>query len=69
MKFTNLYEGYNKTEDFRILICAFDRNDAQELADGYCLESDLEGSFEIGDVGSIDETHYDCDYVISLDPQ
>lgn len=69
MKFKNLFEGYNKKENFRILICAYDRHEAQELADGYCIDSDLEGKFEISDVGSIDETHYDCDYVISLEPQ
>lgn len=32
------------------MICAIDRSEAQELADGYCLELDLKGKFELGDV-------------------
>lgn len=65
MNFTNLFEGYNEIEDFRILICALDRKEAQELANEYCLDSHLDGEFEINDVDSIDNTHYDCDYVIT----
>lgn len=65
MNFINLFEGYNEEEDFRILICAFDRKEAQELANEYCLDSHLEGRFEIIDVDSVDNTHYDCDYVIT----
>ena len=35
MNFTNLFIGYNRTEDFKILICAFDKLEASELAEAY----------------------------------
>lgn len=66
MRFTNLFIGYNKEEDFRILICAFDKEEAQELADEYKLDSNLDGEFEIEEVeNGIDNIHFDCDYIIS----
>lgn len=66
MQFTNLFIGYNAEEDFRILICAFDRQEAKELADGYCFDANLNGKFEIEEVyGGIDNMHFDCDYVIA----
>ena len=66
MRFTNLFVGYNQTEDFRILICAFDEDEAAELAREYCCDSKFRGSFEIKKAeGKIDDIHFDCDYVIS----
>jgi hypothetical protein len=62
---TNLYVGYNKEEDFRILICSVEGEyGAQRLADEYALDSGMEEeSFEISEFNDID-THFDCDYVI-----
>lgn len=66
MGFTNLFVGYNETEDFRILICAFDQEEAQELADGYRFDSNMSGHFKVKKAeGGIDDIHFDCDYVIS----
>ena len=65
MKFTNLYIGYNKEEDFRILICAFDKNKAKELAYDYWCDSNMRGEFEITEAEKIDDIVFDCDYVIS----
>ena len=60
----NLYVGYNKEEDFRILICAVEgEKEAQRLANEYALDSGMEESFEISEFNDID-THFDCDYVI-----
>ncbi len=66
MKFTNLFIGYNEEEDFRILICAFDKEEAYELANEYRFDSKLDGEFEIKEIeGGIDNIHFDCDYVIA----
>lgn len=66
MFFTNLFVGYNEEEDFRILICAFDKVEASELARGYRLDSNMKGDFEISELEKpIDEYHFDCDYVIA----
>ena len=66
MRFTNLYVGYNETENFTILICAFDEEEAADLAREYCSDSKFRGSFEIKKAdGKIDDIHFDCDYVIA----
>ena len=65
MSFTNLWVGYNQKEDFRILICALDKVEAQELANSYCLDSNMEGEFETSFAENIENLHFDCDYVIS----
>jgi hypothetical protein len=66
MSFTNLFIGYNEEEDFRILICAWDKEQAQELANEYGFDSNLDGKFEIKEVESgIDNIHSDCDYIIA----
>ena len=59
----NLWVGYNKTENFRVLIVALDQEEAQEIVDGYCLDSNMEGKFEIAEFDNLD-THFDCDYVL-----
>ena len=61
---TNLYVGYNKEEDFRILICSVEgEKEAQRLANDYADDSNLKGEFEIQEFNDIN-THFDCDYVI-----
>ena len=63
---TNLFISYNEEEDFRILICAFDKTEANELADKYRTDSHLDGKFKIMDIeDDISQIHFDCDYVIS----
>ena len=49
-EFTNLFIGYNEEEDFRILICAFDREEAQNLVDEYRFDSKLNGHFDIFEI-------------------
>lgn len=65
MRFTNLFVGYNKEEDFRILICAFDETEANELANEYRFDSKMRGEFVITEAEEIDNVHFDCDYVIA----
>ena len=66
MRFTNLSVGYNETEGFRILICAFDEEEAADLTREYCNDSKLKGRFEVQkSEGKIDDIHFDCDYVIA----
>ena len=60
----NLWIGYNRTENFRILICADDENEAYEVAEGYRLDAKLEGEFKIFEPDAIDNVYFDCDHVI-----
>ena len=67
MKITDLnhlWVGYNEIEDFRVLICALDEQDAQEIANNYCLDSHMNGKFEISEFSDIN-TNFDCDYVLT----
>ena len=66
MHFTNLFIGYNKEEDFRILICASDEIEAKDIAEEYRKDSKLDGVFLISEPeNGIDNLHFDCDYVIT----
>lgn len=66
MNFTNLFIGYNEEEDFRVLICALDIEEANEIARQYAHDSYLEGWFEISEpVNGIDNLRFDCDYVLT----
>lgn len=66
MRFTNLFIGYNREENFRILICAFDEEEAAELANEYRFDAGLEGYFEIEEIeDEINNIRFDCDYVIA----
>lgn len=60
----NLWVGYNEVENFRVLICALDIEEAQEIANGYRFDSGMEGKFEITEFDDIN-TKFDCDYMIS----
>lgn len=65
MIFTNLYVGYNETENFRILICASDDIEALEVANRYLKDSKMSGSFAIFPYeDEISSFKFDCDYVI-----
>ena len=59
----NLWVGYNKTEDFKILICALDEQEAYEIAESYRTDSNMEGKFEIREFTDVEEK-FDCDYVV-----
>ena len=66
MKITDikgLFVGYNETEDFRVLICAEDESEAQEIANQYRCDSKLEGEFKIGELEG--NERFDCDYVLT----
>jgi len=60
---TNLWVGYNKTENFKVLILALDEAEAKEITEGYRLDVHLEGKFEIYEFTDVNE-HFDCEYVL-----
>ena len=62
---TNLWVGYNDAEDFKVLIVALDKEEAQEIVNEYCLDSHMEGKFEITEYDNT-ETQFDCDYVLTI---
>ena len=62
----NLYAGYNKTEDYRILICAYDIEDARKIAVSYGKGAGLTGEWEVTDELNPD-MEFDCDHVVSYD--
>lgn len=64
MQFTNLWEGYNENEHFRILICAESIEEAIKLAEEYRKDSKMEGTFEVKEDPYISNKKFDCDYVI-----
>lgn len=61
---TNLWVGTNKTENFKILIVALDKTEAQKIANEYCLDSHMSGDFTIDELSDVNEK-FDCDYVIT----
>ena len=62
---TNLFIGYNESEDFRILICAFCAEEAADIAEEYRIDSKLDGKFEISEpLDDIDTVKFDCDYIV-----
>ena len=61
---TNLWVGTNEVENFKVLIFALDREEAQEIANSYCLDSHMEGIFTIKKFLDVNES-FDCDYVLS----
>ena len=66
MIFQNLFVGYNKEEDFRILICAFCKEEAADIAHDYAVDSKLSGEFEISAFEEdITDTYFDCDYIVA----
>ena len=58
----NLYSGYNKDNDFRILIAATCESDAYNLAYGYGEDAKLDGEWEI--TPAKENMNFDCDYTI-----
>ena len=66
MVFQNLFVGYNEKENFRILICAFCKEEAAEIAREYAADSKLDGNFEISAFeDDVTDTYFDCDYIIA----
>lgn len=61
---TNLWVGINEIENFKVLIVALDKQEAQEIANSYCLDSHMKGDFKIKDFLDINES-FDCDYVLT----
>ena len=61
---TNLFVGYNKQEDFRVLICASDENEAKLISEEYCEESGMKGEFELSEFDDVN-IQFDCDYVLT----
>ena len=60
----NLYEAYNLSEDFRMLICASDNGMAIKLATEYSKDSKMSGDFEIKPYDGEDK-NFDCDYILA----
>lgn len=66
MQFTNVFLGYNKKEDFRILISAWSKAEAETLAEEYQKDAGLQGHFDISEAPErIDDIRFDCDYIIT----
>lgn len=61
---TNLWVGLNEVENFKVLIVALDKEEAQEIANRYCLDSQMSGSFVIEELSDMSED-FDCDYVLT----
>ena len=63
---SNLWIGYNRDENFRILIYALDEEEAQEVANGYCSDAQMNGVFEVTEFENVNVlVDFDCDYVIA----
>lgn len=60
----NLWIGLNEEENFKVLICALDAEEAQEIAENYRLDSHMEGNFAITEFSDVN-TVFDCDYVLT----
>ena len=65
---TNLWVGYNEEEDFRVLICAQDEQEARQIANGYRVDTLMEGTFEITEFTDVN-VRIDCDYVLTYNPE
>lgn len=65
---TNLWVGYNEEEDFRVLICAQDKQEARQIANGYRVDTLMEGTFEITEFTDVN-VRIDCDYVLTYNPE
>lgn len=59
----NLWVGYNKVENFQVLICANDEEEAQIIANEYKSDSNFEGDFTISEFTNPNTT-FDCDYIL-----
>ena len=60
---TNLFVGYNIVLNFKVLVCAFDEQEAEEIVKDYAFDSLLEGDWEIKEYKE-DDT-FDCDCVLT----
>lgn len=60
---TNLYVGYNAIEEFCVLINAPDINKANEIAEGYRVDSDMQDFFIVKRYQN-ENIRFDCDYVL-----
>ena len=60
----NLFIGHNNTEHFKILICASDQKEANEIAETYKIDSNMNGNFKISKFNNAN-TKFDCDYVLT----
>lgn len=66
MKYIYLFSGYNKEENFRILIAAASDDEAFDFAEKYRKDAGLKGKFHIGEVPDrIEDVRSDCDYLIT----
>ncbi len=62
----NFYVGYNGKENFRILICASEIEDAKKIAKSYGKDAGIAGDWEVTE-GLDSDMNFDCDYVVSYD--
>lgn len=66
LSFTNLYVGYNEAEDFRILIVAYDEDEALATAEHYGRDSQFAANkWAVEEAEHIDCLRFDCDTVIT----
>ncbi len=70
MKITDvqgLYVAHNKAENYNVLVCAQDREEAKAIAVSYFDDAYMEHDASSIEIQSFDDvtTRFDCDYVIS----
>lgn len=64
---TNLFIGHMEDEDFTVLICALDEQEAMDIAREYANDSGFNSdpdNITIEDFADT-KTHFDCDYVLT----
>ena len=66
MRFKNVFIGYNEKEAFRILISAWSKAEAIDLAEGYRKDAGLQGKFDVSEAPEcIDNIRFDCDDIVT----
>lgn len=66
MRYVYFFSGFNKEENFRILIAAASEDEAFDFAEKYRKDAGIKGKFCIEEVpGYIEDIRFDCDYLIT----
>lgn len=59
----NLWVCFHKEENFNVLVCACDENEAEDVIKGYCKDTGMTPNFEIKRFENLD-TDLDCNHVL-----
>ena len=60
----NLFVGSNENAHFNVLICAADTRTAEEIAEEYRTDMNLEGEFQVKEFTNA-TMKIDCNYILS----